>query len=34
MKTSPFFSGGRNYTNVPHQVANEIKDKNFQDITS
>ncbi len=34
MKTSPFFYGARNYTNVPHQVASDIKAKNFQKIAS
>jgi hypothetical protein len=29
-----FFSGGGNYTNVPHQVASEINAKKFQEITS
>jgi hypothetical protein len=27
------FSGGGNCTNVPHQVATQIKAKNFQKIT-
>jgi hypothetical protein len=26
----PFFSGARSYPNVPHQVASEIKVKDFQ----
>jgi hypothetical protein len=29
-----FFTGVGNYTNVPHQVASEIKTKDFQEITS
>jgi hypothetical protein len=28
------FSGARDYTNVPHQVASEIKVKDFQEVTS
>jgi hypothetical protein len=32
MRTSPFSSGAGDYTNVPLQVANEIKVKNFQEI--
>ncbi len=28
------FSGARNYTNVTHQVASEIKAKHFQNIAS
>jgi hypothetical protein len=34
MRTSHFFNEGENYTNVPHQVANEIKVKDFQKIAS